>query len=176
MGKRFATFYRCLAFARFWKVKFWRSFIKCQYFNDGWMDFHKNIYLYMFILGVFSKTRKTRVSHRVKIMTRWPRWERWPKWPTDPVTQFHVWFISYASQLILFLSLFPYLSPPLLIFSFKKDPLRLNLTLVFLCLFCVPVHFFWLMNACCFCCVRFSFFHAKPRDCLHMAVPVSECG
>jgi len=34
---------------------------------------------------------------------------------------------------------------------------RLNLALVFLCLFCVVVHFFWLMNAC-FCCVRFSFF------------------
>ena len=32
---------------------------------------------------------------------------------------------------------------------------QLNLDLVF-CLFCVVVHFFWLMNAC-FCCVRFSF-------------------
>ena len=28
---------------------------------------------------------------------------------------------------------------------------------------CVVVHFFWLMNAC-FCFVRFSFFHTKPRD------------
>ena len=35
----------------------------------------------------FSKTGKTRVSHRVKMMTRWPGCERWPKWPTDPVTQ-----------------------------------------------------------------------------------------
>jgi len=46
-----------------------------------------------------------------------------------------------------------------------KRPLRfqagchwrwLNLALVFLCLFCVVVHFLWLVNACC-CCVRFSF-------------------
>ena len=35
----------------------------------------------------FSKTGKTRVSHRVKMMTRWPARERWPKWPIDPVTQ-----------------------------------------------------------------------------------------
>jgi len=43
-----------------------------------------SLYLY---LGLFSKTGKTRVSHRVKMMTRWPGRERWPKWPTDPVTQ-----------------------------------------------------------------------------------------
>ena len=49
--------------------------------------FTKNINLYIFILGVFSKTGKTRVSHRVKMMTRWPRHKRWPKWPIDPVTQ-----------------------------------------------------------------------------------------
>jgi len=55
MGKRFASFYRCSAFARFWKVKFYRSFIKCQYFNDGWTAFHENLYLY---LGLFSKTGK----------------------------------------------------------------------------------------------------------------------
>jgi len=35
---------------------------------------------------------------------------------------------------------------------------RLNLDSVFLCLFCVMVHYFWLATAC-FCCVRFSFFH-----------------
>ena len=34
---------------------------------------------------------------------------------------------------------------------------QLNLALVFLCLFCVVVHFFWLVNVC-FCFVRFSFF------------------
>jgi len=33
---------------------------------------------------------------------------------------------------------------------------RLNLALVFLCLFCVVVRLVWLVNAC-FCCVRFSF-------------------
>jgi len=32
----------------------------------------------------------------------------------------------------------------------------LNLALVFLCLFCVVVHFFWLVNVC-FCCVTFGF-------------------
>ena len=38
------------------------------------------------ILGIFSKTGKSRVSHRVKMATRWPGRERWPKWPIDPVT------------------------------------------------------------------------------------------
>jgi len=33
---------------------------------------------------------------------------------------------------------------------------QLNLTLVFLRLFCVVVYLFWLVNVC-FCCVRFSF-------------------
>ena len=37
------------------------------------------------ILGIFSKTGKTQVSHQVKMMTWWPGHERWPKWPTDPV-------------------------------------------------------------------------------------------
>ena len=72
-------------FARFWKVKFWRSFIKCQYFNDGWTDFHKNI-IYLYLRLLFENW-KTRVSHRVKMMTRWPGRERWPKWPIYPVTQ-----------------------------------------------------------------------------------------
>ena len=90
-------------------------------------------------------------------------------------------FISYASPLVLFPSLFltyllPYLSFPLRITyhirlletvqpQLRIDPLCfqarcrdrwLNLALVFLCLFCVVVHFFWLVNVC-FCCVRFSF-------------------
>ena len=39
------------------------------------------------ILCIFSKTGKSRVSHRVKMMTRRPVRERWPKWPIDPVTQ-----------------------------------------------------------------------------------------
>jgi len=63
-------------------------------------------------------------------------------------------FISYASPLILFSSLFPDSFPPLLIFSFENRPApfragcrkrRLNLALVF---FCVVVHFFWLVNVC----------------------------
>ena len=87
MGRRFASFYRRLAFARVWKVKFCRPFVRCQYFNDGWTDFHKNIYLYIFILDFYSKTVKTRVSRRVKMMTRWPGRERWPKRPIYPVTQ-----------------------------------------------------------------------------------------
>jgi len=85
MGKRFASFYRCLAFARFWNVKFWRSFIKCQYFNEGWTDFHK---IYIFILGFFRKPEKKLWSHTG---SKW-----WPgdpdvkddpltRWPSDPV-------------------------------------------------------------------------------------------
>jgi len=34
---------------------------------------------------------------------------------------------------------------------------RPNLALVFLCLFCIVVHFFWLVNVCLYC-VRFCFF------------------
>jgi len=57
-------------------------------------------------------------------------------------------------------------------FSFRIDPLRfqagcrsiwLNLALVFLCLFCVVVHFFdWSMRA--FVVLEIYFFHTKPRD------------
>ena len=83
MGKRFASFYHCLAFARFWEVNFWRSFIKCQYFNDGWTDFHKNIYLYIFIFGFFRKPEKLG-SHTG---SKWRPGKRWPRWPIDPVTQ-----------------------------------------------------------------------------------------
>ena len=74
----------------------------------------------------------------------------------------HLFFFSS-----LFLTyLLPYSSFPL-----RIDPLcfqtrcrngRLNMV-SFLCLFCVVMHFFWLVNAY-FCCVRFSFFHTKPRD------------
>ena len=64
---------------------------------------------------------------------------------------------------------FPYLSPPHLSFPLSIDPLRfqaglsVNVALDFLCLFCVVVHIFRLANAC-FCCVRFCFFHTKPRN------------
>jgi len=56
-------------------------------------------------------------------------------------------------------------------FCLRIDPLRfqagcrkrrLNLVLVFLYLFCVVVHFFWLVNAC-FCCVRFSFISDRAK-------------
>jgi len=54
-----------------------------------------------------------------------------------------------------FFFFFSYLSPPLLIPSFENRPVlfpgqrrkrRLNLSLVFLCLFCVVVHYFSLVN------------------------------
>ena len=88
MGKRFAGFYRCLAFACFWEVKFWRSFIKCQYFSDGWTDVHKNIYLY---LGLFFENRKNSgltPGQNDDLVTR--TWKM-THWPGDPMTQFHVW-------------------------------------------------------------------------------------
>jgi len=60
-------------------------------------------------------------------------------------------FISYAFPLVLFSSLFPYLSPPLLIFSFENRPLcfqagcrkrQLNLALVFcICFVCCSAFF-----------------------------------
>jgi len=95
-GQEVCQVNRCLAFARFWKVKFWRSFIKCQYFNDGWTDFHKKIYI--FILGFFSKTgKKTQVSHRIKMTTRW----KMTHWPGDPMTQFHVWCVTEAAPILV---------------------------------------------------------------------------
>ena len=38
--------------------------------TDGRIFTKISVYLYIFILGFFSKTGKTRVSHRVKMMTR----------------------------------------------------------------------------------------------------------
>ena len=66
-------------------------------------------------------------------------------------------FISYASPLILFSSLFPSYLLPYLSFPLRTDPLcfpagcckrRLNLALVFLCLLRVVLHFFWSANVC----------------------------
>ena len=54
----------------------WQWLLSCQHFKCTYC-----------ILGIFSKTGKTRVLHRVKMMTRWPGLERWPNWPIDPVTQ-----------------------------------------------------------------------------------------
>ena len=53
----------------------------------GMDGFSQKYISYIFILGFFLKTGKTRVSHRVKMMTRWIGRERWPKRPIDPVTQ-----------------------------------------------------------------------------------------
>jgi len=59
-----------------------------------------------------------------------------------------------------------------LTYLFRIDPLcyeagcrkrQLNLVLVFLCLFCALMLFFWSVSAC-FCCVRFSFFYTKSRN------------
>jgi len=81
-------------------------------------------------------------------------------------------FISYAFPLTFFVHFILTYLPPYLFFPLWIDPLRfqarccerwLNLALVFLWRFCVVVHFFWLANEC-FCCVRFSFFHTKPKD------------
>ena len=55
-----------------------------------WLLSFQNFKCKFCILGISSKTGKTRVSHLVRMMTRWPGREQWPKWPTDPVTQFHV--------------------------------------------------------------------------------------
>ena len=71
-------------------------------------------------------------------------------------------YISYAFPLILFFFTFLYLSPFLLIFSFKNRPAPFSDQMSykatkpgfsFLSLFCAVVHFFWLVSAC-FCCVR----------------------
>jgi len=88
-------------------------------------------------------------------------------------------FRSYTSPLALFLHffltyLYRYVSFPLrtdrLLFQAGCLKRRLNLASVFLCLFCVVVHFFSLLNAC-FCCVRFSVFHTKARDWLAETSP-----
>ena len=67
-----------------------------------------------------------------------------------------VWlFISYTSPLMLFSSLFPYLSPPLLTFPLRIDPLhfqarcrkrQLNLGLVFFFILCCST--FLLIDEC----------------------------
>jgi len=107
----------------------------------------------------------------------------WDPGLNAPLIQFLIsaLFILFAclyrmlpSPLILFSSFFPYLS-----FTLRIDPLcfqagclkrQLNLALVFLCLFCVVVHFFWLVNTC-FCCVGLVFFNTRPRDWLGETSP-----
>ena len=78
MGKRFASFYRCLAFVHFWEVKFWRSLWRLDGFSQ------KNIYLYIFILGFFRKPGKLG-SHTGSKW--WPGDPDVKDDPNDPVTQ-----------------------------------------------------------------------------------------
>ena len=94
-GQQVCQFYRCLAFARFWEVKVWRSFIKCQYFSHGWTDFHKKIYIYLYLyLGHFfrnpEKNSGLTPGQNDDPVTRWPGHEDDPndpltRWPSDPV-------------------------------------------------------------------------------------------
>jgi len=82
--------------------------------------------------------------------------------------------VSISPRLLL-----GHFSPPLLIFSFGNRPAlfpgRMSCKATksgfsFFCLFCVVVHFFWLVNEC-FCCVWFIFVHTKPRDWLGETSP-----
>ena len=61
-------------------LKFWRSLIKCQYFNDGSTDFHKNI-LTRKNSGLTPGQNDDPVTWTWK-MTHWPGY---------PMAQFHVW-------------------------------------------------------------------------------------
>ena len=78
-------------------------------------------------------------------------------------------------------SLFPYLSPPVLVFTLRIDPLRfqagcckrwLKLALFFCIYNLCCITFFWLANARC-CCVVLGLvlFHTKPRDWLGETSP-----
>jgi len=103
---------------------------------------------------------------------------------TQPANTAHWQSVCFVGQILFLLlicsitvSISPRLllghfSPPLLIFSFGNRPAlfpgRMSWKATksgfsFFCLFCVVVHFFWLVNEC-FCCVWFIFVHTKPRD------------
>jgi len=70
----------------------WHPVISVHHTTDTWqwlLSF-QHFKCTFCILGIFSKTGKTRVSHRVKMMTRWPGRENDPndpltRWPNDPV-------------------------------------------------------------------------------------------
>ena len=70
-ARNLPSFYRCWAFARFWKVKFWRSCINIS-MTVG--RIFTKIYIFISLSWAFLETifGKTRVSHRVKMMSRWP--------------------------------------------------------------------------------------------------------
>ena len=88
-GQEVWQFYHCLAFARFWKVKFWRSFIKCQYFNDGWTDFHKKRYIFISLVSwAFFENRKNSgltPGQNDDSVTRTWKMTQMTHWPNDPV-------------------------------------------------------------------------------------------
>ena len=90
MGKRFASFYGCLAFARFWKVKFWRSFIVNISMTVG--RIFTKIYIVISLSWAFFRKPEKLGSHTG---SKW-----WPgdpdvkddsndpltRWPNDPVS------------------------------------------------------------------------------------------
>ena len=132
MGKMFASFYSCLVFAGFWKVKFWRSLIKCQYFNDGWADFHKKIYIFISLSWFFWKPKKLGSYTASNWGPGDPDVKDDPndpltRWPNDPVPclvgtdQFSITHSLFHSGLktFLFCKSFPYRS-----LSFFQDWLR----------------------------------------------------
>ena len=83
---------------------------------------------------------------------------------------------AYDSPLILFSSLFLYLSPPL-----RMDPLRFQAgcrkrRLKPALDFCVYFYlsFFWLLNKCC-CCVKFNFFPYYAKTLTHQPFSLRVC-
>ena len=105
MGNRFASFLSLFGVCTLLKSKilktiYWMSIF--QWRLDGFSQKYISLYLY---LGLFSKTGKTRVSHRVKMMTRWQVTQTWKMtqmthWPGDSMTQFHVCLVcSYLKTM-----------------------------------------------------------------------------
>ena len=80
------VFYRWLAFARFWKVKFWRSFIKCQYSMTVGRIFTK-MYIFRPILGFFRKPENSGLTpgQNDDPVTRTWKMTQMTQWPNDPV-------------------------------------------------------------------------------------------
>ena len=90
-------FYRCLAFGRFWKVKFWRAFIKCQFQWRfyGFSQKYISVYLY---LGFFENRKNSGLTpgqNNDPVTQTW-KMTQMTHWPGDPMTQFHVWPTLYT--------------------------------------------------------------------------------
>jgi len=58
------------------KVKFWTSFIKCQYFNDGWRRIFTKVFISISLSWAFFRKPEKLGSHTG---SKW--------WPIDRVTQ-----------------------------------------------------------------------------------------